>query len=169
MFGRAAASHVGGRSAICAGRAHVRVPCGKPRQTVDPVPTAVRQAGRVGLGVKWERRSAVRCGQTRSCALIAAASTPLNCRNVVEQRLCALERSVRDEEVVGSNPATPTQVRGLLRSWLGLYRLTVQQLSSCMGPSQHIGRARPPGRLQADGVQQQPHKHQVVHPAAAIR
>jgi hypothetical protein len=130
MFGRAAASHVGGRSAICAGRAHVRVPCGKPRQTVDPVPTAVRQAGRVGLGVKWERRSAVRCGQTRSCALIAAASTPLNCRNVVEQRLCALERSVRDEEVVGSNPATPTQVRGLLRSWLGPFRLTVQQLSS---------------------------------------
>jgi hypothetical protein len=50
---------------------------------------------------------------------------------------------IRDEEVVGSNPATPTQVRGLLRSWLGLYRLTVQQLSSYMGPSQHVGRARP--------------------------
>jgi hypothetical protein len=30
-----------------------------------------------------------------------------------------------------------------LRSWLGLYRLTVQQLSSYMGPSQHIGRASP--------------------------
>jgi hypothetical protein len=30
-----------------------------------------------------------------------------------------------------------------LRSWLGRYRLTVQQLSSSMGPSQHIGRARP--------------------------
>src|SRR4029453_19568544 len=83
-----------------------------------------------GLGWKGGRGSAVRCGQTRSCALIAAASTPLNCRNVVEQRLCALERSVRDEEVVGSNPATPTQVRGLLRSWLGPFRLTVQQLSS---------------------------------------
>jgi hypothetical protein len=65
--------------------------------------------------------------------------------------------SVRDEEVVGSNPATPTQVRALLRSWLGLYWLSVQQSSSYMGPSRHIGRARPSTGCKPDGVQQQPH------------
>ena len=44
----------------------------------------------------------------RSDAVIVAASIPMTCGDVVHQRLCRMERLVRDEEAAGSNPATPT-------------------------------------------------------------
>ena len=109
MFGRAAASRLGeaGRQSCWVVRMSVFIAANRVRLSDrgPRSPIAVRQAGRLGLGVKWERRSAVRYGQTRSCALIAAASMPLNCRNVLEQRLFALERSVRDEEAQGRDHA----------------------------------------------------------------
>ena len=58
---------------------------------------------------KWQRRSAARCGQTRSDAVIVALLNALTCNNVIKQRLCRLERSVRIEGVRGSNPLSSTQ------------------------------------------------------------
>ena len=85
----------------------------------------------------------------QSAALGAAAVSPSPSRRWSVRRLFMRawrsihsRPEIRDEEVAGSNPATPTQVRGLLRSWLALYRRTVQQLSSYMRPSQHVGQAR---------------------------
>ena len=86
-----------------------------------PVVSARRAPGRVRCRVRlWERNGsgdsladAVRRGQTqRSCS----ARMRLTCRNGADQLTCRAERSVRDEEAAGSNPATPTQVRGHLRS-----------------------------------------------------
>jgi hypothetical protein len=37
-------------------------------------------------GARWERRDAASCGQARSGTVIAAASVPLTCVNVLEQR-----------------------------------------------------------------------------------
>jgi hypothetical protein len=56
---------------------------------------------------------AVRSRQTRR---VGAMSTRLTCGNAPEQGFCKHSRSVRDEEAAGSNPATPTQVTGQIRS-----------------------------------------------------
>jgi hypothetical protein len=40
--------------------------------------------------------------------VIVTGSIALTCSNIAKQRLCFPERSVRDEEAAGSNPATPT-------------------------------------------------------------
>jgi len=67
------------------------------------------------LGANWERRAAVSCGQTRSDAVIVAASKALTCSNARKQRPCWPEHSVRIEGVRGSNPLSSTQVKGQLR------------------------------------------------------
>ncbi len=69
------------------------------------------------VGAEWERRFAGRCGQTRSYAVIVAVSIALTCGNVIKQRLCWPERSVRDEEAAGSSghPTTLRQVRRFSR------------------------------------------------------
>ena len=44
----------------------------------------------------------------QSDAVIGSQVTPVTSEDVVQQRLRRPERSVRDEEAAGSNPATPT-------------------------------------------------------------
>jgi hypothetical protein len=63
-------------------------------------------------GADWEWRFAVNCGQTRSGVMIAAAPNTSDVLDVTMQRFCWPGRSVRDKEAAGSNPATPTHVRG---------------------------------------------------------
>jgi hypothetical protein len=60
------------------------------------------------LGAKWERRLAGKPRQTRSTQRSCPARMPLTCRNGADHLTCRAERSVRDEEAAGSNPATPT-------------------------------------------------------------
>jgi hypothetical protein len=50
--------------------------------------------------------------------------------------------TVRDEEVVGSNPATPTQVRGPFPSGTGPLFMDVQQRSTAVGWTLHEGGGR---------------------------
>jgi hypothetical protein len=63
---------------------------------------------RSAVGADWEQRTAANCAQTRSDAVIVPTRQALKCGNVLEQQLCLPAHSVRDEEVAGSNPATPT-------------------------------------------------------------
>ena len=60
---------------------------------------------------KWERRSAFGCGQTRSNAVILTGSIAITSGNVLEQRSCQPEPSVRIEVLVGGG------LRGPLRAW----------------------------------------------------
>ena len=50
---------------------------------------------------KWERRSAASYGQVRSDVVMVAVWVALMCSNVVKQRICWPERSVRDEVLRG--------------------------------------------------------------------
>src|SRR5512146_1860621 len=54
---------------------------------------------------------AATCRQLRSDTGIVAALYALTCSNVYKQQSCCPERSVRDEEAAGSDPATPTQIK----------------------------------------------------------
>jgi hypothetical protein len=79
--------------------------CGTGRGTTQ----ALASLPCLAVGAEWEQRSAASWGQTRSDTVIVAIPNSLTCGNAVKQRLCSPERSVRDEEAAGSNPATPTQ------------------------------------------------------------
>jgi hypothetical protein len=57
------------------------------------------------------------CRQVCSDAVYHAVRRPLTCADMGKQATCTLVCSVRDEEAAGSNPATPTQHTGHLRSW----------------------------------------------------
>ena len=50
--------------------------------------------------------------QRRSGSVCVAGRRSLTCADAFEQALCTPARPVRDEEAAGSNPATPTQVKG---------------------------------------------------------
>jgi hypothetical protein len=55
--------------------------------------------------------AAGRC-EVRSEAVTVPGLESLTCRNVLQQRLCRVARSVRIEGVRGSNPLSSTQVKG---------------------------------------------------------
>jgi hypothetical protein len=52
--------------------------------------------------------AAGRC-QVRSEGVTVPGSMPLTCRNVVQQQVCGVVRSVRIEGVRGSNPLSSTE------------------------------------------------------------
>jgi hypothetical protein len=80
-----------------------------PASSTTSSPTTSARRSCPILGAVWERRSAVRYGQTRSYGVNIAASTGLTCRNVPDRACCSPVLSVRDEGAAGSNPATPTK------------------------------------------------------------
>lgn len=51
------------------------------------------------MGAKWERRSTVSCGQTRSDGVSVAISTRLTCGNALDRGSCLLVPLVRDEVI----------------------------------------------------------------------
>ena len=77
----------------------------------DPAVRHVPGGSCPALGADWERRLAGMCGQTRSDTVIVPRMNVSDVLDAVVQRTCRPERSVRDEEAAGSNPATPTEVK----------------------------------------------------------
>jgi hypothetical protein len=89
-------------------RATVRVRWSLARraQALDARPPA---SGVGLLGAEWQRRNAAKRARMRSGAVTVAASIPTTCGNVVHQRSCHTDRSVRMEGITQtrSSPIRP--------------------------------------------------------------